>query len=122
MAAGAVRWSCARCRVAVGRLDGKRVALPPTWTRSGKEIFCLSCSRALAAEAAVESAPADCSRHDLVRIRRTALIRFEISRVPDAPNRRIAQACRTSTGAVAAIRAEPSPPARTFEARSRSIG
>lgn len=52
----------------------------------------------------MESAPADCSREDLIRIRRTALIEFEINRSPDAPNRRIAQTCRTSTGAVAAIR------------------
>jgi hypothetical protein len=52
----------------------------------------------------MESAPADCSREDLVRIRRVGLIEFEISRCPEAPNRTIAQACRTSTAAVAAIR------------------
>lgn len=104
MAPAAIRWSCARCGVSAGRIDGKRVALPATWSRSGKRIFCLSCSRALAGEVAAESAPADCSREDLARIRRTALIEFEIGRSPDAPDRTIAQACRTSTGAVAAIR------------------
>jgi len=71
----------------------------------------------------MESAPADSSREDLVRIRRTALIEFEISRSPDAPNRTIAQTCRTSTGTVAAIRAAPSaPPARTLERRCRGNG
>jgi hypothetical protein len=64
----------------------------------------------------MESAPEDCSREDLVRIRRTALIEFEISRSPDAPNRTIAQACRTSPKTVAAIReASIEPPDGTLE-------
>jgi hypothetical protein len=67
-------------------------------------MFCLSCSRALAGDAAMESAPTDCSREELARIRRRGLIEFEISRFPEAPNRTIARACRTSTGAVAAVR------------------
>ena len=46
----------------------------------------------------------DSSREDLVRIRRRALIEFEIRRLPEAPNRTIAQACHTSTGAVATVR------------------
>ncbi len=37
-------------------------------------------------------------------MRRDALIEFEIDRVPLAPNRAIAQACRTSPIAVAAVR------------------
>jgi hypothetical protein len=96
--------------VSAGRIDGKRVALPATWTRSDERIFCLSCSRALAEDAAMESAPADCSRENLIRIRRTALIEFEISRSPDASNRTIAQACRTSTMAVAVVRESIEPP------------
>ena len=104
MTPGAIRWSCARCGVSVGRIDGKRVALPPTWTRLEEEIFCLSCSRALAGDAAMQSAPADCSREDRIRIRRRGLIEFEINRSPDAADRTIAQACHTSAGAVAAIR------------------
>jgi hypothetical protein len=43
----------------------------------------------------------------MVRIRRTALIEFEIRRSPEAPNRTIARACHTSPAAVAAIRQEP---------------
>jgi hypothetical protein len=120
MAAGAFRWSCARCGVSAGRIDGRHVPLPATWTRSGGRIFCLSCSRDLAADAAIESAPADSSREDITRIRRTALIEFEISRSPDAPNRTIAQACRTSPRAVAAIReASIPPPEATPEHRDR---
>jgi hypothetical protein len=37
-------------------------------------------------------------------VRRDALIEFEIDRVPLAPNRAIAQACRTSPIAVATVR------------------
>jgi hypothetical protein len=92
------------------------MTLPSTWTRSGERLFCLTCSRALTADAAIEAAPADSSREDLVRIRRTALIEFEISRCPDAPNRAIAQACRTSTGAVAAIRKPSAEPPASYPA------
>jgi hypothetical protein len=78
--------------------------MPECWTRSGEEIFCLSCSRALAGEAATDAAPSSTPGEELVRIRRTALIEFEIRRAPEAPNRTIAQACHTSPAAVAAIR------------------
>lgn len=37
-------------------------------------------------------------------MRRTALIEFEIARAPEAPNRTIALACRTSPAAVAVVR------------------
>jgi hypothetical protein len=110
MTAGAVRWSCTRCGVSTGMIDGTRVALPATWTRAEDTVFCLSCSRALAGDSAIDTAPADTSREDLVRIRRKALIEFEIRRSPEAPNRAIAQACRTSTATVAAVRGAPNPP------------
>lgn len=101
------RWECARCGVSAGRIDGSRSALPANWTGSGARTFCLSCSRALAGEEAQEAAPAGSSREDLIRIRRRGLIEFEIRRAPEAPNRTIARACRTSTGAVAAVREAP---------------
>jgi hypothetical protein len=104
MSADAVRWSCARCGVSVGRMDGEAAELPTAWSRSGEETYCLSCSRALAGEVAMESAPASSSREERVRLRRTALIEFEIDRAPEAPNRTIANACRTSGAAVAAVR------------------
>jgi uncharacterized Zn finger protein (UPF0148 family) len=106
MAADAIRWSCARCEVSVGRMDGEASLLPSSWSRADGEILCLTCSRAVAGEAAMESAPAESSREERVRIRRTALIEFEIDRAPEAPNRTIALACRTSSAAVAAVRTE----------------
>lgn len=82
-----------------------------TWTESEEGIFCLGCSRALAGEAAIDSAPADCSSEDRVRLRRSAMIEFEVRRTPDSPDRRIAQACRTSAAAVKAVRERINPQA-----------
>ncbi len=106
MAAEAVRWSCARCEVSVGRMDGVATLLPGTWSQADGQVLCLTCSRAQAGETAMEAAPDTTSREDLVRLRRTALIEFEIDRAPEAPNRKIALACRTSSAAVAAVRDE----------------
>ncbi|MGD9734485.1 MAG: hypothetical protein AB7V58_02570 [Solirubrobacterales bacterium] len=88
--------------------------MPDCWTRSGEEIFCLTCSRAIAGEAATDAAPLGTPGEELVRIRRTALIEFEISRDPEAPNRTIARACRTSPAAVAAIRGDLTLPGATL--------
>ncbi len=104
MQPGAVRWSCARCEVSAGRIDGEPTRLPESWVREDGLIYCLSCSRARAGEAAIEAAPETISRDDLARVRRTALIEFEIGRAPAAPNRTVALACRTSSAAVAAVR------------------
>ncbi len=104
MGAGAVRWRCTRCKVSVGRLDGSPAGLPGTWTRTGDSIFCLTCSRALAGEAALDSAPTVCSRHERFLLQREAVIRFEIARTPLAPDRIIANACRTSPKKVASVR------------------
>jgi hypothetical protein len=78
--------------------------LPATWTCSGDSAFCLACSRALAGEAALDSAPDACTGEDRIRLRREALILFEIDRTPEAPNRTIANACRTSPKTVANVR------------------
>lgn len=104
-AAAAVRWKCERCGVSVGQVDGAPIGLPPTWTSAGSSTFCLTCSRALAGEAALESTPHSTPRDELFRLRRDAVIRFEIGRVPLAANREIANACHTSPKAVASIRA-----------------
>jgi hypothetical protein len=106
MAAEAVRWSCARCEVSVGRIDGEPTLMPASWSRADGRVLCLGCSRAEAGEAAMDSAPAATSREERVRLRRTALIEFEIGRAPEAPNRAIAHACRTSSAAVAVVRDE----------------
>jgi hypothetical protein len=109
MGARAVRWNCARCEVSVGRIDGESSDLPETWSHILGLTYCLSCSRARAAEAAAEAAPESISREDMVRVRRRGLIAFEIGRSPAAPDRTIANACRTSSKTVAAVRGELTP-------------
>jgi hypothetical protein len=52
----------------------------------------------------MDSAPDACTGEDRIRLRREALIRFEIDRTPLAPNRTIANACRTSPKTVANVR------------------
>src|SRR3954469_25196055 len=106
MAAEAVRWSCARCKVSVGQIDGGTTLLPTTWSHLGGEILCLTCTRAQAGEAAMDSAPAETSREDRAKLRCTALIEFEIERAPEAPIPPLALPCRTSSAAVAAVRDE----------------
>ena len=85
-------------------MDGEASSLPPNWTRSDGAAYCLGCSRALAGDAALDSAPDSSSREERVRLRRDAVIEFELGRTPDKPNRAIAQACRTSATAVATVR------------------
>jgi hypothetical protein len=90
--------------VSVGQIDGHATGLPATWTRSEESVFCLGCSRALAAESAVESATPGHSPDEVARLRRRAMIEFEIGRRPDATDRMVAQACRTSSSAVGRVR------------------
>lgn len=85
-------------------MDGGETDLPSTWTRVDEEAFCLGCSRELAGQAAQAAAPASASREALARLKRDAVIEFEIGRVPEAPNRAIAHACHTSLTAVTAVR------------------
>lgn len=104
MGAREIRWTCARCEVSVGRMDGEPAPLPDTWRSAGEDAYCLSCSRTRAGEAAIVSVPDSTSRDDRAKLQRSALIAFEIARTPAAPNRAIANACRTSAMAVAAVR------------------
>jgi hypothetical protein len=109
MNASAIRWSCARCEVSVGRLDGGQSSVPETWSSAEGLTYCLSCSRARAAEVAGDAAPDSTSPEDRMRLKRRAIIAFEIDRSPAAPNRTIANACRTSSKTVAAVREEMLP-------------
>jgi hypothetical protein len=122
MNAPAIRWTCARCQVSVGRLDGARSEVPDTWSSAEGLIYCLSCSRTRAAEFAGEAAPDETSSEDKARLRRRAIIAFEIGRTPEAPNRTIASACRTSSKTVANVREEMlTVPSLTGRAEARGV-
>jgi hypothetical protein len=100
----AASWTCDGCAVSISRIDGKRTPLPTGWESSTEGQFCLLCSRARAAEAALETAPKNSTRDERAKLRRAALIEFEVRRVPELPDNAIARACRSSAAAVAATR------------------
>jgi hypothetical protein len=90
--------------VSITRIDGKSSTLPDTWAISAEGQFCLVCQRAMAADAALEAAPSDSSLDARAKLRRAAVIEFEVRRTPDHTNGAIAKACRSSATAVAKAR------------------
>jgi len=115
------KWTCDQCGVSVSRMSGERVALPETWDDTGEGTFCLICRRDRAAQAALDSAPEDCTIDQRAKLRRAALIEFEVSRRPDHGDGMIAKACRSSVSAVAAARQRLDlPPAEAQKPRERS--
>jgi len=98
------KWTCGRCGMSVGRLDGEPATLPDSWAVTGEGDFCLACRRERAAEAALDAAPDDSNRETRSKLRRAGLIEFEVQRMPDRPDNAIAKACHTSASAVVAAR------------------
>jgi hypothetical protein len=90
--------------VSVGRIGGEKVGLPPSWERSRAGTFCLHCRRDRAAATALASAPANSPIEERAKLRRSALIEFEVRRRPDETDGAIAKSCRSSVAAVAAAR------------------
>ena len=78
----------------------EHAAMPSNWVRENGQTFCLSCRRAMAAEAGLESAPEGTTLAGRAQLRAAALIEFEVMRDPDRPNGTIARACRSSVPAV----------------------
>ena len=83
--AKAKKWTCDGCGVTISRIGGERVALPESWERSDAGTFCLHCRRERAAQAALDAAPADSPIEARAKLRREALIEFEVRRRPSAP-------------------------------------
>lgn len=111
----AKKWTCDNCGVSTSRIDGEPVELPETWASSAEGDFCLVCRREQAGNAALESVPSDGPLDARVRLRRAAVIEFEVRRTPDHANHAIAKACRSSASAVAQARLRlgvPDPPPR----------
>lgn len=100
----AKKWTCDGCGVSAGRIDGKLVEMPEAWVRVTEGVFCLICRRERAAEAAIDSAPSDSPVDARAKLRRAAVIEFEIRRTPEQSNGSIAKACRSSATAVARAR------------------
>jgi hypothetical protein len=100
----AKKWTCDGCGVSVSRLGGEKVELPGSWASSDDGTYCLHCRRELAAKAALEAAPQDTGLEARAKLRRAALIEFEVRRRPGEGNGEIAKACRSSVAAVIAAR------------------
>lgn len=99
----AKRWTCDRCGVSVRRAGGERVALPAGWERSRAGTYCLNCRRERVVASALEEAT-DRTLGERAKVRRSALIEFEVRRRPEESDGVIAKSCRSSVAAVAAAR------------------
>ncbi len=99
--------------MAVGHIDGARVPFPESWERSRAGTFCLGCRRDRAAQAALDALSEESTTEIRAKLRRAALIEFEVKRRPDHGDGAIAKACHSSVSAVAAARQRlqlPAPP------------
>lgn len=122
----ATKWTCDGCGVTAGRIDREPVPLPDAWEVSVEGCFCLVCRRQRAADAALEAAPSDSPVDARAKLRRAALIEFEVSRTPDETDGTIARACRTSAAAVTRARRrlrlpDPPPPSPEAQAERRTV-
>lgn len=118
----AKKWTCEGCGVSAGNMDGKPVPMPSAWVNSTEGTYCLICRRERAAEAALDAVPSDSPIAERAKLRRAALIEFEVSRTPDHPDGIIARACRTSVSAVTRARRRlelPDPPPSSAESRAK---
>ena len=104
MSKGVTSWTCDQCGVSIRNAGCETVALPETWSTSKAGTYCLLCCRERAAQAALDAAPEGCPRDERAKLRRAALIEFEVRRRPDHGDGAIAKACRSSVSAVAAAR------------------
>lgn len=100
----AKRWTCDGCGVSVGLIGGEKVELPESWVSGREGTHCLLCRRELAAQAALDDAPEDSGLEERAKLRRSALIEFEVRRRPGHGDGEIARTCRSSVAAVAAAR------------------
>ena len=104
VASTAKKWTCGRCAMSASQIDGAPSPLPESWVESSDGLFCLTCRRERAAEAALDAAPADSSNETRAKMRRSGLLEFEVRRAPDRAGNAIAKACHTSASAVARAR------------------
>ncbi len=120
--AAAKKWTCEGCGVSAGSIDGKPVPMPSVWAKTAEGTFCLVCRRERAAEAALDAVPSGSPIAERAKMRRAALIEFEVSRTPDQTDGIIARACRTSVSAVTRARRRlelPDPPPTSEESRAK---
>jgi hypothetical protein len=94
-------WTCTRCEVTVSWMaEVERPELPATWISDGEDLYCLSCRREQAGEAAVAGLDVEASAERRKQAESRGRIDFEMKRRPEREDNRIAKACHTSVKAV----------------------
>jgi hypothetical protein len=113
----AAKWTCDSCGVSVSQSGGKRLSMPDSWVHGKDGTYCLICRRERAAQEALEAVPAECTLQERAKLRRAALIEFEVRRQPNHSDGAIAKTCRASVSAVAAARQRLQLPAAPAQRR-----
>ena len=95
-------WTCSRCDVTAKYMAHVKVPKSPLgWmVKKNGEAYCRICRRELAAEKALDRAPAGLSLEERQQIQASARLEFEVRRDPDQHDADIAKACGTSMVAV----------------------
>ena len=86
--------------------------LPDNWADTPEGTFCLLCRRAMAEETALAAAGEEASPEARAKLRKVALVEFELQRDPERADGEIARACRSSVPAVEKARRELKLPRR----------
>jgi hypothetical protein len=95
--ASADGWTCSRCEVTARSMPGHEpIELPEGWIDEKSGILCLTCRRERAAEAVLDGAAEEMSVQDRARLRRSALLEFEVNRDPSRSDAEIARVMRSS--------------------------
>lgn len=99
-------WTCARCGVTATIMPGvSELSDPPaSWEELGGVAHCLGCRRKLAGEAKAAALSPDDSPADRVRADAEGRIEFELRRMPDRCDTRIARACGANVLMVRQVR------------------
>ena len=107
------QFTCSRCGVKVSWMDGSgQPGLPDNWADTSEGTFCLLCRRSIAEEIALAEADEEASPEARAKLRKVALVEFELQRDPERADGEIARACRSSVPAVEKARRELKLPRR----------
>jgi hypothetical protein len=97
-------WTCARCQVTASWMPGCEAGCPADWREVDGKLYCLACRRAEAGDLGVATGTEEGGAAGRARLRRVAVVEFEVKRDPSRTNGAIARACRTSVPAVVRAR------------------
>lgn len=99
-------WTCARCGVTATVMPGaaKLFEPPASWEQLNGVSYCLGCRRTLAGEAKAAAVSDEHSAAERLRANAEGRIEFELQRMPDRCDTRIARACGTNVLTVKQVR------------------